>query len=592
MPGGTRVLILCDSIPRLRPGAALSVHARERSLPGIYMIETVVLHRRHRGRYQHIVRVLLSHGLGGLIEPFDPRGRRRQQDQNPIQNERSSRIRAVHLRRAFEELGPTFVKLGQILSTRVDLLPPVYIEELEKLQDDVPPADADAIAALVERELNAPIGELFATFERDPIASASIGQVHAATLLDGRSVVVKVQRPGVQRIIHQDLSILADVARIGENRSDMLRRQRVSEVVHEFSWTLRTELDYLHEARTMERFARAFADAPSLQIPAVLSQMSTSRVLTMERVDGLPIDNVAAIEAAGHDPTQLVNGVILMLARGILDIGLFHADPHPGNFSVDADGALVVYDFGMVGSIDDRLREKLLLLIVAVADRDAQRIVDEVAQLGVVESGWDRKAMERDVAHLVAQYVGVPLSQLPLVMIINDVMNMLRRYELRLPPELSLLAKTATMAESLARSLDPEMNVFDVVRPIIKRSMDQFYSLDYWKNRLKYRPLEIALLGASLPGYLQRIFTRIDANDLAFHVEVNDLDRTMGTLERLVNRLSLAILAAAGFIAVGMVYVALQPALISWQGAVMIALMIPLLFFTFTVVLGIRRSGR
>lgn len=558
------------------------------------MIETVVLHRRHRGRYQHIVRVLLSHGLGGLVAPFDPRGRGRAQEAAAEQaNDRSSgRIRAIHLRRAFEELGPTFVKLGQILSTRVDLLPPEYIEELEKLQDNVPAEDGSAIIALVERELAAPLDSLFATFDPEPIASASIGQVHAATLNDGRSVVVKVQRPNVQRIIHQDLAILADVARFGEGRSEFLRHHKVTELVHEFSWTLRGELDYLHEARTMERFARAFAAEPGVRIPCVVEEMSTSRVLTMERVDGIAIDNIVAIADAGHDPKALVRGVILMLARGILDIGLFHADPHPGNFAVDADGALVVYDFGMVGSVDERLREKLLLLVVAVTDRDAQRIVDEIAQLGVVGSGWDRKAMERDIAHLVAQYVGVPLAQLPLIMIINDVMSMLRRYELRLPSELSLLAKTATMAESLARSLDPQMNVIAVVRPIVRQSMQRFYSFDYWKDRLKYRPLEIALLGAALPGYLQRIFTRIDQNDLAFHVQVDELDRTLGTIERLVNRLALAIITGAGYIALGMAYLAVRPSVGSWQGIVLILLAIPLLVFTMTVVMGIRRSER
>lgn len=556
------------------------------------MIETVVLHRRHRGRYQQIVRVLLSHGLGGLIQPFDPRDRRAEREHDDEVVDRSGRIRASHLRRALEELGPTFVKLGQILSTRVDLLPPVYIEELEKLQDNVPAGPSGPIMALVEDELGASIDTLFASFDPVPIASASIGQVHAATLPDGRSVVLKVQRPEVQRIIYQDLAILGDVARVGEGRSAFLRHHRVTELVHEFSWTLRTELDYLHEARTMERFARAFADEKGLRIPAVVRELTTSRVLVMERVDGLPIDDVPAITAAGHDPKALVNAVILMLARGILDIGLFHADPHPGNFAVDARGALVVYDFGMIGSIDERLREKLLLLMIAVTDRDAQRIVDEVAQLGVVSASWDRKAMERDVAHLVAQYVGVPLTQLPLMMIINDAMRMLRRHDLRLPPELSLLAKTATMAESLARSLDPQMNVVAVVRPIVKRSMDRFTTLDYWKGRLRYRPLEIALLGASLPGYLQRLFTRIDTNDLSFHVQVDELDRTLGTAERLVNRLALAIIAGAGYIALGMAYLAVRPALLSWHAAVLVVLAIPLLVFTFTVVLGIRRSGR
>lgn len=554
------------------------------------MIETVVLHRRHRGRYQQIVRVLLSHGLGGLIAPFDPRGRRASAAAGDGQ--RSTRARAVHLRRALEELGPTFVKLGQILSTRVDVLPPVYVEELEKLQDNVPPADASAIRQEIEAEFGVPVDSLFASFDPEPIGSASIGQVHRATLPDGRSVVVKVQRPNVQRVVQQDLAILLDVARFGEGKSDLLRRNRVSELVHEFSWTLRAELDYQNEARNMDRFRRAFEDSPGIRIPGVIEELTTSRVLTMERVEGLPIADVDAILAAGHSPQALVDSVILMLARGILQIGLFHADPHPGNFAVDPDGALIVYDFGMVGSIDERLREKLLFLIVAVTDRDSARIVDEIARLGVVEGGWDRKSMERDVSHLVGQYIGVPLARLPLIMILNDVMTMLRRYDFRLPPELSLLVKTATMAESLARSLDPGINVFEVVAPIIRQSMRQFYSLSYWKDRLKYRPLEVALLGAALPGHMQRILTRIDSNDLSFHVQVDELDRTMGTLARLVNRIALAVLAAAGLVAMALVYLAIRPEIWSWQGNILMLATIPLVIFAVSLVWGIRRSDR
>jgi ubiquinone biosynthesis protein len=556
------------------------------------MIETVVLHRRHRGRYQHIVRVFVAHGLGGLIAPFDPRGRRETTMPDGTDIPRSSRARAVHLRRALEELGPTFVKLGQILSTRIDVLPPVYIEELEKLQDHVPPVETAIIRREIETEFGAPLETIFSAFEEEPLGSASIGQVHRATLLDGRSVVVKVRRPDVQRIVQQDLAILLDVARLAEARSERFRRNRVTELVHEFSWTLRAELDYQNEARNMNRFISAFADVPGIRIPAVIPELSTSRILTMEQVEGIPIGDVARIRSEGHSPHALVDSVILMLARGILQIGLFHADPHPGNFAVDEDGALIVYDFGMVGSIDDRLREKLLFLIVAVTDRDSERFVDEIARLGVVEGGWDRKSMERDVSHLVGQYVGVPLAQLPLIMILNDVMTMLRRYDFRLPPELSLLVKTATMAESLVRSLDPDMNVIEVVTPIIRQAMHQFYSPSFWKERLKYRPLEVALLGAALPGHLQRLITRLDSNDLSFHVQVDELERTMGTLERLVNRIALAVIAAAGLISMALVYLAIRPGLWSWQGNVLMLAAIPLVIFAVSLVWGIRRSDR
>jgi ubiquinone biosynthesis protein len=555
------------------------------------MIETMFLHRRHARRYRQIVRVLLAHGLGGIIAPFDPRGKQDAEQEHEESADRVARRRAVHLRRAFEELGPTFVKLGQILSTRADLLPLVYIEELEKLQDAVAPDDAGGIQNIVERELGDDIETLFASFELEPLAAASIGQVHAATLHDGRQVVVKVQRPNVDRIILQDLFILADVARIAEQRSAMLRGQDISGLIREFSWTIRTELDYGQEARNIERFGRAFSKNTAIRIPAVIRELTTSRVLVMERVDGIPIDDVKALVAAGHDTVRLVEAAIQMLAEGILDIGLFHADPHPGNFVVDAQGALVVYDFGIVGSIDDRLRERLLLLALACAERDATRVVDEIAQLGVVPPGWERKGMERDISHLLAQYVGAPLESLPLQMIVTDVMDMMRRHRLRLPSELALLAKTATMAESLARTLDPDLNVIELVDPTIRRAMKRFYSADFWKDKLRLRPLEVALLAVALPGHIQRILTRIDRNDLSFQVRYEQLPETIRGLNSMVNRLALAILCAAGMIGLAMLYLAVHPTLATWHGWVFGAALVAITGMTLWVLIRIRGSG-
>lgn len=554
------------------------------------MIETMFLHRRHARRYRQIVRVLLAHGLGGLIAPFDPRGRdtAAQEDVEPA--ERVINRRARHLRRAVEELGPTFIKLGQILSTRADLLSPIYIHQLEQLQDAVPPDDGNAIREIVEQELGGAVEAVFASFDLVPLAAASIGQVHAATLHDGRTVVVKVQRPGVAALIQQDLLILADVARIAEQRSATLRQHDLSGLIREFSWTIRAELDYEREARNLERFRHAFETNPAIRIPEVMRDLTSSRVLTMERIDGIPIDDVGSVRAAGHDTVRLVESIIQMLAEGILDIGLFHADPHPGNFVVDRDGALVVYDFGLVGSIDERLRERLLLLALACAERDASRIVDEITQLGAVRPGWDRKVMERDISHLVGQYVGAPLESLPLPMILGDVMAMMRRHRLRLPSELALLAKTAAMAESLSRTLNPQINVIELVDPTIRHAMKRFYSLGFWKDRLRARPLEAALLGASLPGHIQRILSRIDRNDLTFHIHYEELPETIRGLNSMVNRLALAILSAAGMIGFAMLYLAMQPTFGTWHGWLFGTAFLAIAAMTLTVLIRIWRS--
>ena len=556
------------------------------------MFETMFLHRRHAGRYRQIVRVFLAHGLGGLIAPFDPRGRRAAAAEAGPPSERVSRRRARHLREALETLGPTFIKLGQILSTRADILSPIYIQELGRLQDNVRPDEPGLIRAVVEHELGAPIATLFAAFDDVPIAAASIGQVHWATLLDGREVVVKVQRPGVDRQIYGDLAILADVARVAEGRSRVLREHDVSGLVREFAWTIRAELDYLREARNADRFRRAFRDDLAIRIPAVCWELTTPKVLTQEYIAGIGIDEVDRLRTAGHDLAAVLATMIRMLAIGILDIGLFHADPHPGNFVVDDAGALVVYDFGLVGTVDERVREHLLLLALASAERDAARIVDEVIQLGAVPAGWDRRAMERDVSHLVTQYVGVPLQELPLPMIVGDIMAMMRRHRLRLPSELALLAKTATQAEALGRRLDPELNVIELVEPTIRAAMRRFYSPSFWKERLRLRPLEVALLGASLPGHIQRILSRIDRNDLTFHVHYDELPETIRSLNSMVNRLALAVLSAAGLIGVAIMYLAVQPRFGSWQSIVFIALFTMLGAMILVVLFRVRQSRR
>ncbi len=566
------------------------------------MIEAFLFHRRHAARYRRIAHVLFAHGLGGLIAPFDLRARwrwllRRREAAVDVEDELwsvagSGARRAIHLRRALEELGPTFIKLGQMLSTRADLLPPIYIAELARLQDRVETTSFEVIRAVVEQELGAPIDERFRQFDPIPLAAASIGQVHAATLIDGTPVAVKVQRPDIEAVIEEDLAILMDIARAAERRFRLARQAEATAVVREFSWTIQAELDYEREGRNAERIASVFVRDATVRIPRVCWSHTTKRLLTLERLEGIRIDQVDALRAAGHDPAAIVRVGLTAFARQVLEVGFFHADPHPGNFLVLPDGTLGLLDFGQVGSVDQQLRERLMLLALACLERDAARIVDDLATMGAVPSMWDRLAVERDVSHMLTRYVGRPITDIRLRDVVADAMEMIRRHGLRLPAELALLTKTMLMAEALGRRLDPHLNVISVLEPTIQTAMRTFYSPAFWWQKLRLRPLEVGLLAAALPGHIQRLLARLERNDLTFHVHYDELPETLHGLNSMVNRLALSVMAAAGGIGLSVLFFAVAPEWGSRQSWVFGGLFVVLGLFTLNVLFRIWRSGR
>jgi ubiquinone biosynthesis protein len=568
------------------------------------MLPTQVTRRRYAARYRRITTTLVAHGFGGLIAPLDFRVRtrlpfRRQtmvdvDDETllALESRQVSSVRAVHLRHALEELGPTFIKFGQILSTRSDLLPPEYIAELVKLQDNVPPAPFAAIAMVIEEELGKPLTEAFASVEPTPLAAASIGQVHAAKLPDGADVVIKVQRPGVERLIEEDLAILTDLAGLAERRLRWARRFDLTGLVSEFAWTLRGELDYIREGHNAERLALIFADDPAVRIPRVTWSHVTGRVLTLERLQGIRIDDVATMRAAGHDPAVIARRAAKLFLRQVFEEAFFHADPHPGNFIVLSNGAIGAMDFGMVGSLDERLREQLVLMLIAVVERDAIRITDDLVALGAAGPELARSALERDVGHLLAQYYGRTLADVPIARVIQDVMSLIRRHGLRLPAELALLAKTVVMQEALARRLDPTFDVQSVAEPYGQEAIRRLYSFGFWRRKLKLRPLEVMLLGTALPGHVQRLLTRLERNELMFRVHYEELPQLLSGLNGMVNRLALAILTASAGIGLAILYQATQPSFGSWKGGFFIVGFAGVTVIGFLLLIAIWRSGR
>lgn len=371
--------------------------------------------------------------------------------------------RPEHLRLALEELGPAFVKLGQLLSTRPDLLPPDYQVELARLQDQAPAVPARDITSVIEAELGAPPEELFGTFETQPLAAASIGQAHAATLRDGRPVVVKVRRPGAVELVEQDLDLLQNVAVRAQRRWAGARDYDVVALAREFGDTLRAELDYLAEGRNADAFAAHFRDERCVNIPTVHWDLTTSRVLTLDRVGGVRVDDADGLAEAGVDRRSLAELATQVTAKMIFEDGFFHADPHPGNLFIAPGPTIGLIDFGMVGRIDARLRRQLGRLLIALSAGSPQGLAAAVLALAPARSAVDRERLAHDLKTLVGRYSGVGIGHLPITPLVEDLVTIVRRHRLQLPHELALLLRMLVMTEGLAARLDPDFEPAEVL---------------------------------------------------------------------------------------------------------------------------------
>jgi len=446
---------------------------------------------------------------------------------------------------ALEELGATFIKLGQILSTRADLLPPEYQAELAKLQDAAPPVPWPAIRDTVTAELGGPLEAAFAAFDPTPLAAASIGQAHAAVLPDGTEVVVKVRRPGVVEQVEEDLEILQNLAAAAARRWELADEYDLVGLAQEFAQTLRAELDYLREGRSAERFAANFAADPSIHIPRVFWDTTTPRLLTLERIRGIKIDDVAALDAAGIDRPALARRAAQIVLKMVFEDGFYHADPHPGNFFIEPGGRIGLIDFGMVGTVDERTREQLVGIVLAITSQDPDRLVDAFLELGIVRRRVNRDLLRRDLEHLISRYYGRPLGEIALQPLLSEALAIVRRHRLQLPPGFALLLKTAMMNEGLGARLDPDFRLTSVLAPYAERLVLRQYSPLLWARRLGGASLDAARLAVELPQQLRRLLSELERGSIEVGMRPTDFEPLLRRIERLVNRLILGILAAA-----------------------------------------------
>ena len=502
---------------------------------------------RHLQRYREIVRVFVRHGFGELVETLEllpylslPRRllRRGRPATPPLGVPQRVRL-------ALEELGPTFIKLGQILSTRPDLLPPAYIAELAKLQDTVPPAPWEPVRIQLEAELGAPLEELFATFDPTPIAAASLAQVYAATLTDGSEVVIKVQRPDIQATIESDLEILFDLSRLLQVRTSLGELYDLPEIAEDFGATLRAELDFYREGHNADRLRANFADEPCLYIPQVYWDYTTHRVLTLERIYGIKIDDIQALDEAGLDRHGVALHAARMIVKEVLEDGFFHADPHPGNFVVLPGEVIGAMDFGLVGHLSHQTRTDLIRLYIVAVQMDEEGIVDQLIRIGVTGSAVERAGLRRDVAGLLRKYYGMPLGAIHAREVFEEIMPIAFRHQLHLPSELWLLGKTLAMMEGMGLKLDPDLDIFAFSEPYVQRFMWQMASPRSWGLPLLKGVGEWAALLALIPRVGAQLLSRAERGELEIAVSHKELDRTLARLDRLANRLSISVLLAA-----------------------------------------------
>jgi ubiquinone biosynthesis protein len=450
-----------------------------------------------------------------------------------------------HVRMALEETGAAFIKLGQILSTRPDLLPPEYQAELSKLQDAAPKVPVEIVRDTLVAEFGQPVESVFASFDSEPLAAASIGQAHLATLRDGTEVVVKLRRPGVFEQVEEDLEILHNMAAAASLRSELAAQYDLVGLVQEFSQTLRAELDYIREGRNAERFAENFAEDRYVHIPRVFWDQTTPRVLTLERISGVKIDDLTSLEAAGIDRKRLAERAAHVILKMVFDDGFFHADPHPGNFFVERDGRLGLIDFGMVGTVDQRTQEQLVGLLFAVTSRDPDRLVDAFVNLHIVQRRVDRELLRRDFEHLLSRYYGRPIGEIAVGPVLSDALTVVRRHRLQLPASLALLIKTVMMHEGLEAKLDPDLRMTELLAPYAERLMLRQYSPFFWAQRLRQAGLDMAAAGVEFPQQLRRLIGELERGGLQIGMRPEGFERVLNRFERLGNRIVLGIIAAA-----------------------------------------------
>ncbi|MDY6825425.1 MAG: AarF/ABC1/UbiB kinase family protein [Thermodesulfobacteriota bacterium] len=520
---------------------------------------------RHITRYRQILAVFFRYGFGEFVELFKIEQyleiglqviSRKQREQT------EHLTRAERVRMAFEELGPTFIKFGQVLSTQPGLIPIDIVNELSKLQDDVPSSPFEPIREVIENELGQPAGEVFKTIDPTPIASASIAQVYAATLHSGEKTALKIRRPGIRNTIEIDLEIMLYLAGLMERHIEEFASHRPTEIVEEFARVLEKELDFTIEATNMERFARQFSDDDTIYTPRVYRDYTTPRMLVLEYIDGIKISDIQALEEEGYDKKLITQRGTDATLKQVFIHGFFHGDPHPGNVFILPGNVICIIDFGMVGNVNLKYQEMFVDLLDCLVHQDAVGTTKVLLQLTIWDDEPVSTVLERDVTDFIGQHLYKPLKEMELGKILQNLLEMLHRHRLRIPPNIFLMIKAIATIENTARQMDPEFNIITYATPFLKKVKLARYTPWRVAGDIIKTASELSHFTRQFPADLLEISRLLKNEKITVNIEHKGIAPLIATYDQVSNRLAFAIIIAALLIGSAMIITTEIPPLV------------------------------
>ena len=562
------------------------------------MLPTNRLNRNIRTlrRYRQVLGILIKYGFGHIIEQLNIdyylHLSKRILTLGKVSRNLERLSQAARLRLALEELGPTFIKLGQLLSTRPDILSSDIIAELQRLQDSLPPIATRDIKAQINKGLGYPVEDIFSSFNEQPLATASIAQVHKATLKNGQLVVCKVRRPDVESVITTDIDIMMGLAYLAEKHLPSSEIYNPVGLVKEFRRAIQRELDFSREARTIDQFHKNFADDPSVRIPTVYWDQTGHTVLTMEFIDGIKISRLEDLRQIGHNLKEIARNGADNFLKQVFVYGLFHADPHPGNLLVLENNIIGILDFGMVGRLDGDLKLQLTELLLSIIERDVDRLISQLLYSGELDDEGNLKNLKRDLTDFIDEYYDILLQDLKVGKLLIEFIELLGEYRIKFPANLLLLARALIAIEGLGRQLDPEFNMIAQVQPFAERIIRERYSPGNLTRDAFQTIRDYHALSRSLPRDIKEFLNRLNRNKFKIDLEHQGLDHLINDIDKSSNRISFSLVIAALIIGSSLIMQSDKgPMLFGFPMLGLIGYCVAG-FFGFWLVIAILRSGR